>query len=139
MAVGILIRPTIPDNEGRTAFATLRRLGVTIAGLERAVLLVFDGTLDPEVVAAEVRADESIFNANTHALSALHVEKPAPGEVWIASDIPDVVTIDGIGEARRLTAWTLRGSTGPADADAVQLALERLLCNPAVQHIVEQL
>ena len=138
MALAVVIRPTIPDNEGRTAFSTLRRLGVQIAGLDRAVVLLLDGALDPATALAAVRSDESIFNANTQALSAAIIDAPAAGDVWITPDIPDLVTIDGLGEARRLTAWTLRTTSGPADADTVRLALERLLCNPAVQHVVDR-
>jgi hypothetical protein len=136
MALAVFIRPTIPDNEGRTAFSTLRRLGVQLGGLERAELLLFSDDCAVDAVLAAVHADESVFNSNTHAVSVAVVEKPAAGEVWIASDIPDVVAIDGIGEARRLTAWTLRGTAGPADEATIALALERLLCNRAVQHVV---
>lgn len=137
MALAVVIRPTIPDNEGRTAYSTLRRLGVQIGALERAELLLLADGFAVEAILAAVRADESIFNSNTHAISVAPIEKPAAGEVWIASDIPDLVSIEGVGEAHRLTAWTLSGTSGPADANTVNLAVERLLCNPAVQHVVD--
>jgi phosphoribosylformylglycinamidine (FGAM) synthase PurS component len=139
MAVGIYIRPTIPDNEGRTAFAVLRRLGVEVTGLERAVLLLHAEDLDLEAVEASVRADEALFNPNIHALQVSSLEAPGPGEVWIESDLPDRITIAWFGEVRRVRAWTLRGSEGPAGAELIGGALGALLLNLAVEHLVERI
>lgn len=139
MGVGIYIRPTIPDNEGRTAFAVLRRLGVALTGLERAVLLLHAEDLDLEAVKASVRADEALFNPNIHALHVLPLEGPGPGEVWIESDLPDRLTIAWFGEVRRVGAWILRGAAGPADAELIGEALRELLLNPAVEHVVERI
>jgi hypothetical protein len=139
MATGIYILPTIPDNEGRTAFSVLRRLGVGLTRLERAVLLVCENHVDQQAAAESVRADESIFNANIHALQVADLQKPAAGEVWVESDIPDIVQIEGLGNVRRLTAWGIHGSAGAAEPAIVEQALQLLLCNPAVQHVVEQM
>jgi phosphoribosylformylglycinamidine (FGAM) synthase PurS component len=139
MAVGIYIRPTIPDNEGRTAFAVLRRLGVGVTGLERAVLLLLPGESGLHAVEGSVRANEALFNPNIHALQVLPLEAPGPGEVWIESDLPDRVTIAELGEVRRVSAWALRGSEGPAGAELIGEALRALLLNPAVEHLVERI
>ncbi len=136
MALAITLRPTIPDNEARTAFSTLRRLGVALLGLERAVLLLLDEAHAPADALRAVRADESIFNVNTQQVATEIVSEPKPGQVWVATDIPDEVAIAGLGVARRLTQWTLTGMSGPADSQTVQEAVAALLCNPAVQHVV---
>jgi len=139
MGVGIYIRPTIPDNEARTAFAILRRLGVGLTGLERAVLLLHAGDLDLEAVKASVRADEALFNPNIHALHVLPLEVPGPGEVWIESDLADRLTVAWFGEVRRVRAWIMRGAEGPAGAELIGETLRALLLNPAVEHLVEHI
>ena len=80
----IEVRLTIPDNESRTAFATLQRLGVALEGLERADLYRCD--VDDASAAGlteDLRACEGIFNPNKHALVERAGDAPGPGEVWV--------------------------------------------------------
>ena len=141
----IEIRLTIPDNEARTAFATLRRLGVPTEGLERADLY----RCDVEDAAAsglvdELRACEGVFNPNKHALVERAGDAPAAGEVWVdevgpleRTSAPVVVsgrTLAGVRSIERYTAWRVTAKGGvPAPSDVVAAATSALLCNPAFQ------
>jgi hypothetical protein len=137
------VRPTIPDNEGKTAAATLATLGVSIDTLERADIWIFETSDEPESGAAEleraVRADETIFNPNKHALEALTSVKPGIGEVWVESDLPVKLPAARWGgrRVRRLAAWRLRTAAGaPAAREVVIAAAEKLLCNAAYQRSI---
>lgn len=135
----------IPDNEARTALATLQRLGIGILALERADLY----RCDVEAEAAQrlietLREIETIFNPNKHSIHA-RAELPGPGEVWVdeADDIREPLpvpiriagrTIPGLRGFERFTAWRLSRAPGvAADAATVARATDLLLCNPAFQ------
>lgn len=141
----IEVRLTIPDNEARTAFATLGRLGVAVRGLERADLY----RCDVEDAAAagladELRACEGIFNPNKHALVERAGDGPVAGEVWVdeagpleRTDAPVVVsgrTLAGVRSLERYVAWRVIGEDGvPAPRETVAAATNALLCNTAFQ------
>ena len=141
----IEVRLTIPDNESRTAFATLGRLGVAAEGLERADLYRCD--VDDAAapgLADELRACEGVFNPNKHALAERAGDAPGLGEVWIdepgpveRTDAPVVVsgrTLAGVRSLERYTAWRVIGKGGsPASFEIVEAAANALLCNPAFQ------
>jgi phosphoribosylformylglycinamidine (FGAM) synthase PurS component len=143
--VCVEVRLTIPDNEARTAFTTLARLGVAVAALERAD--VYRCEVDDAAAAGlanELRACEGVFNPNKHALSQRAGDGPRAGEVWVSeAGRPDspaeaiVVsgrTLAGVRSLERATAWRLFASDGtPAPPQVVTAATDALLCNPAFQ------
>ncbi|GAC1444674.1 MAG: hypothetical protein NVS2B8_05580 [Vulcanimicrobiaceae bacterium] len=136
----------IPDNEARTALATLQRLGVGATALERAHVYRFD--VDDDVAGdfvANVRAHETIFNPNKHVLRVRSAE-PERGEVWIGdlsddgegASAGDVRvggrTMKGVRRLERFVGWRVFGAPGvAASAELVDAATKTLLCNPAFQ------
>jgi hypothetical protein len=113
----------IPDNEAYTALVTLQRLGVAVGRVERNVILRVDDEGDAAVLAARVKSDEAAFNPNKHRLAVLEANAPREGEVWVES-------LDG----KRCTAWRLIDAKGaPVSRDVLGSAIERLLCNPAIE------
>jgi hypothetical protein len=140
----------IPDNEARTALATLQRLGIALQGLERADLYrcdVDDGS--GERLVATFSGLETVYNPNKHVLRFRESARPGPGEVWIdeIDSTPDRTagefvriagrTLPGVRSLERFTAWRLTGAEGtPAASDVVAAATETLLCNAAFQKAV---
>jgi hypothetical protein len=142
------VRLTIPDNEARTALATLQRLGVPAAALERADLYRCAIEESSEAALDETfRALEPVFNPNKHALRVRDGNTPLAGEVWI-EELPPAVravaratvpvriagrVLPGVRELTRAVAWRLFDAAGvPADSGVLLRATE-LLCNPAFQ------
>jgi phosphoribosylformylglycinamidine (FGAM) synthase PurS component len=137
----------IPDNEARTALATLRRLGVELAALERADLYRCDvAEADAERLVETLRTCETVYNPNKHVLRVRADGRPGPGEVWIdeigGGNPPPAggpVSIAGrplagVRTLERFTAWRLfTGPEAPAGPALVSTATETLLCNPAFQ------
>ncbi|MDB5073344.1 MAG: hypothetical protein JWM87_4455 [Candidatus Eremiobacteraeota bacterium] len=131
---------TIPDNEAFTAYETLGRLGVQAARVVRADIWQFEVDESSGDLASTVASIETIHNPNKHRLAERESDRPAPGEVWIASrdETPATVVagraIAGVRAIRRRTAWRLLDDSGrdvaPADLDR---AVETFLCNPAFQ------
>ena len=137
----------IPDNEARTALATLQRLGIALHGLERADLYrceVDDGAGDGLV--ATFSGLETVYNPNKHVLRVRESARPGPGEVWIdeidaepsraQAEFVRIAgrTLPGVRSLERFTAWRLTDSAGtPAAGDVVAAATETLLCNAAFQ------
>ncbi len=139
------IRLKIPDNEAHTALATLQRLAVPVSGIEHVDVWDFEtsGTLQ-ELVGA-VEKNEALFNANKHEVVPFAQAMPRDGEVWIENiehsvDVRRLFTgkaVAGVVRARRFTAWRLFGENGEAsDGTVVQMAVERLLCNPAIERAI---
>jgi hypothetical protein len=141
----IEVRLTIPDNEARTALATLGRLGVAAEGLERADLYRCDVADEAAAsLADELRACEAIFNPNKHALVERAGDRPAPGEVWVdepghgerstGTVVVSGRTLAGVRSLERYTAWRLLAPGGvAASPELVAAASRALLCNPAFQ------
>lgn len=138
---------TIPDNEARTALATLQRFALPVGGIERASLFLCEVDAEQaEPLVTAVRGLETIFNPNKHELRIRESELPRPGEVWIAES-DGFAEAEAAGPARiagralpglrrlsRFVAWRLFDATGaPASQEIVARATERLLCNPAFQ------
>lgn len=120
----------IPDNAAYTALVTLRRLGVHVERVERSEIWFFADDVEPGTLAASVRADATMFNPNKHHLVALDDAAPRAGEVWIEPLAPDRVMV-------RATAWRLFDEAGaPAARETLANAVERLLCNPAIERAV---
>ena len=141
---------TIPDNEARTALATLQRLGVPAAALERADLYrcAVDETA-AEGLGATFRGLEPVFNPNKHVLRVRDGDVPLAGEVWVeALDVSAVPAgpaerdepvriagrvLPGVRRVTRAVAWRLFDAAGsPVEPEIVRRATE-LLCNPAFQ------
>lgn len=141
----VAIELKIPDNEAYTALTALRRLGLNVDDVERSEIWRFDDAGDPATFAARVRTNETIFNPNKHRLVVLDAVLPRPGEVWVgeAGEGDEVrehlggKAIAGVAGVRRYVGWRLRGPDGaPAPRQTVVDAVERLLCNPAIEKAV---
>lgn len=136
----------IPDNEAYTALTALRRLGLDVAGVQRSEVWRFDDAGDSATFTDRLRANEAIFNPNKHRLEVLDASRgPRPGEVWIAkADERDEVRerlggkgIASVARARRYVGWRLLGADGaPVSREMLSAAVERLLCNPAIEKAV---
>ncbi len=142
----VAIALTIPDNEARTALATLQRLGVAASALERADLYRIDVADDrADELPALLKKFEVIFNANKHVMRVREGEAPLAGEVWIDEigrtgvSRDGIVrisgrTLEGVRSLERFIAWRLYATPGiPAEPDVVAAATDLLLCNPAFQ------
>ncbi len=144
----VAIRLKIPDNEAYTALTALRRLGVDIARLERAEIWAFRDGGDERTFVERVEGNETLFNPNKHELHVLDEGKPRDGETWIetlreiGADENDLQRIGGkripgISHARRYVGWRLfLEGPAPADAATVRAAIEKLLCNPAIERAI---
>ncbi|HYL27749.1 MAG TPA: hypothetical protein VEW74_07925 [Candidatus Nitrosotalea sp.] len=128
-AVSIALK--IPDNTAYTALVALRRLGIEVERIERSEIYVFDDDGDADALTARILADETLFNPNKHRLSLLESPRPGWGEVWI-----EPLGVNG-GEGLIATAWRLFGPRGtPVKRPVLETAIERLLCNPAIDRAV---
>ncbi|HEY6327093.1 MAG TPA: hypothetical protein VIW73_11340 [Candidatus Cybelea sp.] len=126
MRRAVAIDLKIPDNTAYTALVALRRLGVAVDRVERSELYFFDDERDAAALAGRVAADETIFNPNKHRLTVLERDAPGRGEVWIEP----LIASKGAPAA---IAWRLRdGSGAPVARGVLAAAVERLLCNPAI-------
>lgn len=132
----------IPDNTAYTTLTALRRLGVDVAKLERSEIWVVEDGGDASTFASRIESNETIFNPNKHRLAVLDDAKPREGEAWVETigrhdEVREHLggkPIDGISNARRYVGWRLFGADGaPAQTGAVKAAVERLLCNPAIE------
>ncbi len=150
MIVCVEVELTIPDNEARTALATLQRLGVGIVRLERAALYRCETeNVESEEVVETLRSFEAIFNPNKHRMRARAGDRPGPGEVWIDDIGPERMPLEdgcvriagralpGIRRLERFVAWRAWSDAGLlADAATVGAATETLLCNFAFQKAI---
>jgi hypothetical protein len=135
----VAIRLKIPDNEAYTALTALRRLGVEAARVERAVIWQLDDEGSESDFTGRVERNETLFNPNKHELHVLEDVHPREGEVWIEElDATDErVRVDGITRARRYIGWRIFTDTHtPADAATLRAAIDRLLCNPAIERAI---
>jgi phosphoribosylformylglycinamidine (FGAM) synthase PurS component len=124
LAVAITLK--IPDNTAYTALVTLRRLGVAVERVERSEVYFFEEEHDRVALAERVAADETMFNPNKHRLTVLDSDVPGSGEVWIE---PLVASKTGPAAI----AWRLLDERGhPVAHSVAAAAIERLLCNPAI-------
>ncbi|HEV3154079.1 MAG TPA: hypothetical protein VGZ02_09780 [Candidatus Baltobacteraceae bacterium] len=130
------IRLKIPDNEAYTALTALRRLGVEVGRLERAEVWILNDSGNADDFGQRVERNESLFNPNKHELDVLTEEHPRDGEVWISEiDAHEhQVRVQQVNGGRRYVAWRLfaHGHVPAAEA-AVRDAVEKLLCNPAIE------
>ncbi|MBC5829859.1 MAG: hypothetical protein GIW98_06655 [Candidatus Eremiobacteraeota bacterium] len=139
------IRLKIPDNEAYTALVALQRLDVPVRKIERMDVWDFESNSSYQELAKAVENNEALFNTNKHEIVPFSQARPRTGEVWIKKmdERPDVrrlfagKAVAGSLSAHRYTGWRLFGESGKAcDAAIVQLALERLLCNPAIERAI---
>jgi hypothetical protein len=133
---------TIPDNEAFTTLETLGRLGIPVARVVRADIWLFEADADGTAgdLASTIASIETIHNPNKHRLAERQSDRPASGEVWIASrdEAPARLvagrSIPGVRAIRRRTAWRLLDDSGRDVAPAaLDRAVETFLCNPAFQ------
>ncbi|MGB6520192.1 MAG: hypothetical protein WBE83_00310 [Candidatus Cybelea sp.] len=135
MKVAVAVALKIPDNTAYTAGVALRRLGVAVGRVERSEIRLFDDGGDSHALLKSVEADETIFNPNKHVATILARPAPRAGEVWIES-LEDLSHPERSGRAAAV-AWRLLDSRGaPFDAGGLRAAVERLLCNPAIERAV---
>jgi hypothetical protein len=129
MTRAVAISLKIPDNAAYTALVALRRFGVEVERVERNEVWIFDDE-DVDALTRRIRSDETIFNPNKHRLLVL--ERPAPrvGEVWIEP-------LARLGAEPNAIAWRLFDAHGvPVRRWVLDAAIERLLCNPAIERAV---
>jgi len=138
----VSIRLKIPDNEAFTALATLQRLNVCVAHLERSDVWLLETDEKGGEFLDAVRANEMLFNPNTHELVELAQPHPRAGEVWVEElgEDPGLRArlggkmISGVRSAKRLSGWRLFTQTGvPAEDSILKSAADVLLCNPAIE------
>jgi len=123
-AVSIALK--IPDNTAYTALVALRRLGVLVGRVERSEIYLFDDERDAAELTDGILADETIFNPNKHRLMLLERDAPGRGEAWI-----EPLVASNCGPAA--IAWRLLDEAGaPVERAVLTAAVERLLCNPAI-------
>lgn len=116
----IAVTLKIPDNAAYTALVALRRLGVHVERVERSEIWLFEG-----------EPDETIFNPNKHRMAVLEAAAPRAGEVWIEPLAPS------LRKAPAAIAWRLYGARDvPVARRELDAAIERLLCNPAIERSV---
>ncbi|HET9392561.1 MAG TPA: hypothetical protein VFO29_03400 [Candidatus Rubrimentiphilum sp.] len=134
----IAIKLKIPDNTAYSALTALRRLGVDVAHVERADIWQFEDDGSSEKVATRVQRNESLFNPNKHTLEILPSPNPRPGETWIALCHPEVSKDPEVSKgARHYTAYRLFSENhAPASQPTVEEAIEKLLCNPAIERAI---
>ncbi len=132
MSVAVAIGLKIPDNAAYTALTALQRLSVPVERVERAEIYLFDEA-DAAELTERIKTDETIFNPNKHRLALLENAAPRPGEVWIEP-------LDSSAchpERSRRVAWRLwEAPDVPARREVLSAAIERLLCNPAIEKAV---
>ncbi len=132
----------IPDNTAYTALVALRRLGVEVDRIERSEISFFNDECDVEMLTDRIMADETIFNPNKHRLTVLEYSIPRPGEVWIEPLVESSfdglsMTRKGLGMTRHAIAWRLFDAHGaPVKRAVLDAAIERLLCNPAIDRAI---
>jgi hypothetical protein len=130
MNVAVAIALKIPDNTAYTAAVVLRRLGLGVGHVERSEIWLFDDGGDSHALLRRIEADERIFNPTILARPA-----PRAGEVWIES--LDAEAHPQQSRRPAATAWRLLDAHGaPFDAGGLRAAIERLLCNPAIERAV---
>ncbi|MFZ0031933.1 MAG: hypothetical protein WAK84_08675 [Candidatus Cybelea sp.] len=127
----IAIGLKIPDNAAYTARVALRRLGVDVERVERSEIWFFDES-DDTVLVRRIVDDETIFNPNKHRLALLDQSVPRSGEVWIEPLSP-------ASRGPAAVAWRLFDANGePVARVILDAAIERLLCNPAIDRAVTE-
>ena len=137
MRRAVAISLKIPDNTAYTALVTLRRLCVDVARIERSDVYLFESDDAAAALSARVAADETIFNPNKHRLVVLEEPFPRAGEVWIEPLEGDLAGQSERNRPARRTAWRLYDEDGePIGPAVLEAAVERLLCNPAIDRAV---
>jgi hypothetical protein len=132
MRRAIAISLKVPDNTAYTALVALRLLGVHAGRVERSEIRVFEDGGDVDALVRRIMADETIFNPNLHRLEALPRVTPREGEVWVAP-----LQASSAGPAA--IAWRLSDALGaPVERGVLDAAIERLLCNPAIERAVTE-
>ena len=138
-AVAISLK--IPDNTAFTAAVALRRLNIPVERVERSEIWFFED--EGNALIERVQADETIFNPNKHCVTLLDEAVPRSGEVWIEPFEPQThrhpESLDSARNTlrRRAVAWRLFGpSEATLDRQSLGAAVERLLCNPAIERAV---
>ncbi len=135
----VAIKLKIPDNTAYSALTALRRLGVDVAQVERADIWQFVGPASSDEVTVSVQRNESLFNPNKHTLEVLGSPTPRTGETWISLISRAYAVAPGSSKAAvvHYVSWRLFAENGePASPAVVQGAIEKLLCNPAIERAI---
>ena len=130
MTRAVAIGLKIPDNTAFTAAVALRRLGIGVERVERSEIWFFEDAGDVHALIERITADETIFNPNKHCVTVLGEAVPRSGEVWIEP-------LEPRAQSATATAWRLFGpNEATVDRESLGAAVERLLCNPAIERAI---
>jgi phosphoribosylformylglycinamidine (FGAM) synthase PurS component len=134
----VAITLKIPDNTAFSALTALRRLGVDVDRVERADIWQFAGPASGDDVAVSVQRNESLFNPNKHALELRESPNPQSGEAWISTiSATHAVAADASAAAVHHVGWRLFSKDGmPVAPATLKEAVEKLLCNPAIERAI---
>lgn len=135
-AVAVTLK--IPDNTGYTALVTLRRLGVDVHRVERSDIWFYRDKCTAADLEARVKADETVYNPSKHRVTVLDKAVPRAGEVWIEPKVAEGSTIlSGVEGQKAAVGWRLfDANNDPVNRAVLDAAIERLLCNPAIDRAV---
>ncbi|MDE2572575.1 MAG: hypothetical protein KGM44_08660 [bacterium] len=133
----------IPDNAAFTAFDALRRMGVRDVGdVKRSDLWIIESGRLPQEVCDALKRTEIIFNPNKHVMRSLQSDRPAPGEIWVATPgrshererrLLEQAGLSGIRSVESRVRWLLLDEHGtPCGHPTLERARD-LLANPAYQ------
>jgi hypothetical protein len=104
---------------------------VHVERVERAEIRFFEDDADVATLTVRIESDETIFNPNKHKLAVLDAGAPRSGEVWIESLGPAPPA------APNAIGWRLIDARGgPVSRRELDAAIDRLLCNPAIERAV---
>ena len=133
----------IPDNTAFTAYDALVRMGLTeIGDVKHSVVWIVDADALPTEVQRALTRTEIIFNPNKHVLRALASDRPAPGEIWVATPgrahdrerhLLEQAGLRGVRMVESRVRWLLLDRHGDPCSRAVLERAQDLLANPAYQ------
>lgn len=141
--VVVSVELKIPDNTAFTAYDALTRMGlVEIADVKHSEIWIVDADALPMEIQSALKRTEIIFNPNKHALRALSSDRPAPGEIWVATPsrahdrerhLLERAGLRGVRMVESRVRWLLLdGHGGPCSRATLERAQD-LLANPAYQ------
>ncbi|HVA36936.1 MAG TPA: hypothetical protein VNJ51_04920 [Candidatus Dormibacteraeota bacterium] len=133
----------VPDNAAFTAYDTLKRMGLDELGdVQRSDVWLVEADALPQQILESLKRTEVIYNPNKHALRALSSDRPAAGEIWVATAgrsherearLLAQAGLTGVRSVESRVRWLLLDERGePLGRSALDRA-RGLFANPAYQ------